>query len=93
MKIETRLDRYGVATATAARREAEDGLRDAATALLTAVDDYERALGLSDPDSAQPSLRGAEMHVDFAQRRVQRAALRARDVIMHERLAGSHSHS
>jgi hypothetical protein len=79
MTTTTTLDRHGAATAE--RLEAEGRLRDAATALLRAVDEYERALGVADAGSGRLSVRGAEMHLEFAERRVRRAAIRARESI------------
>lgn len=78
---------HGYGGATTERLEAERELRDTATALQEALDEYERALGLPDEAKARLSVRGAELRIEFAQRRVQRAAIRARDLIAQERLA------
>jgi hypothetical protein len=80
---------YGYEGSTAERLEAERELRDTAAALHDALDEYERSLEWPDESGARPSVRGAELRIEFAQRRVQRAAIRARDLIAEERLAGA----
>jgi hypothetical protein len=82
MTIATMVDQFGTATA---RIEAEGRLRDAATALLDAFDDYERVLETPAAGRAESSIRSAEMRLGFAQQRVQQAAVRARNLQRLER--------